>query len=142
MIDLITDKKSIKRAILSNQHRASKTSNQSTLIQSKVIVRKKYENARLELYPDWKNGDISYEEYIDLKQAIEERIQLLDKDIDNIKQAQNSQKSLRATSDNDLLNKLQLFDRFSRSLLVNTIDRILVFEDNHIIIRTNCNLDY
>lgn len=116
--------------------------NQYTLIQSKVIERKKYENARLELYPDWKNGDISYEEYIDLKQAIEERIQLLDKDIDNIKQAQNNLKSLRVTSENNLLNKLQHFDRLSRSLLVNTIDRILVFEDNHIIIKTKCNYDY
>ena len=142
LIDINADKERIKQAFLINHNHTTKNSNQSTLIQSKVIERKKYENARLELYPDWKNGDISYEEYIDLKQAIEERIQLIDKDIENIKQAQNNLKSLRATSENVLLNKLQLFDRLSRSLLVNTIDRILVFEDNHIIIKTKCNYDY
>ncbi len=47
--------------------------------------RGKTEQMKLSLYPDWKNGDLTRDEYLKLKKQFEQKLSQLDKRIDTIK---------------------------------------------------------
>lgn len=55
------------------------------VIQERIAERQRYENAIIELYPDWKNGDITQEEYHALKQTMQERINSIGIVLENLK---------------------------------------------------------
>ena len=66
------------KQINSGKKRRTESSHLQKTLQTQRAEREKCRRMILDLYPDWKNGDISKEEYLLLKQNITERIEALD----------------------------------------------------------------
>lgn len=111
-------------------------SSYQSVIQERIAERQRYENAIIELYPDWKNGDITREEYTDLKRAIEARIVNINAMIDDLKQRNESLKQLPEGIRNDKKIQQHSIPCLSRFLLIALIDRICINENNNISIKT------
>jgi hypothetical protein len=91
----------------------------------------------VDLYPDWKNGIITQDEYMMLKQNISEKIETLDKMIGNIlKTAKNYEEGVDA--ENEFISHFKKHGKIkslTRKLLLELIDEILVHEGGNITIK-------
>ena len=99
--------------------------------------REKCIKASAELYLDWKNSDISREEYQRIRLNLNKKLEKLDETIANL---ESSQKKL--DDENEVLNsfaehfiKHRNIKSLSRSVLVELIDKILVHEGGKITIK-------
>lgn len=94
----------------------------------------KAELMMLDLYPDWKAGIITREEYVELKKRFEEQknnaIQKIQEIVGKIEEAEKGQ-----DGNNQFLNnfiKYRNLDRLTREVIVALIDMIYIYEDNNI----------
>ena len=90
----------------------------------------------VDLYPDWKNGTITKEEYMTLKEGISERMKALD---DKIAELQSSLEndSNGVTQENDFITHFKQYgkiEKLTRPILTELVDTILVHEDDNITI--------
>lgn len=102
--------------------------------------RNKSEKARCELYIDWKNGDITHEEYIDFKKRITERINILNAEIKDI---QMNKTKTKADTTAELLgfrDKGRGICRLTRSFLIALVDRICIRENNSILVKVKYDI--
>ena len=98
----------------------------------------------LDLYPDWKNGILSQEEYLTLKTNLQESIASLDQSIEHLK------KSIKSTdrqseSENPFIEhfrKYQTISELSRPIVAELIESIYVYEDRIIRIVPRFQTDY
>ena len=104
----------------------------------------KNENIRLALYPDWKNGDITKEEYQKLKQHYDSENTLLLNKINNIKRELYAQEN-----DTDSINNfLKTFIKYkeitslNREILIALVDYIYIHEGGHITIEFKYEDEY
>ena len=118
----------------------SKNAVQSNLLQKSldknIAERDKYKNMMVDLYPDWKSGTITKEEYMTLKEGISERIKALD---DKITELQNSleNNSNGIIQENDFITHFKQYGRIeklTRPILTELVDTILVHEGGNITI--------
>ncbi len=118
----------------------SKNSTQSNLLQKSldknIAECDKYKNMMVDLYPDWKNGTITKEEYMTLKEGISERMKALD---DKIAELQSSLEndSNGVTQENDFITHFKQYgkiEKLTRPILTELVDTILVHEDDNITI--------
>ncbi len=94
------------------------------------------EKMKLSLYPDWKNGDLSREEYLALKENFDKEICILDASITNL-QAQIEELSLGVDSSNPFLAEFKQYQNLqtlSRPVVTTLIDMIYVKEKDGIVI--------
>lgn len=101
-----------------------------------IAERDKYKNMMVDLYPDWKNGAITKEEYMTLKEGIGERIKALD---DKIAELQNSLENYAngVSRENDFIYHFKQYGRIeklTRPILTELVDTILVHENGNITI--------
>lgn len=101
-----------------------------------IAERDKYKNMMVDLYPDWKNGAITKEEYMTLKEGIGERIKTLD---DKIAELQNSLENYAngVSRENDFIYHFKQYGRIeklTRPILTELVDTILVHENGNITI--------
>ena len=97
----------------------------------------KYKQMVLDLYPDWKNGLISKEEYLQLKEQLNEKISGLERSLISL---QKSQEEFTAgiPADNAFLThftKCGTIEKLTRPLLVELVDKIYVHEGGKITIK-------
>lgn len=98
----------------------------------------------LDLYPDWKNGILSQEEYLTLKTNLQESIASLDQSIEHLK------KSIKSTDrqsefENPFIEhfrKYQTISELSRPIVAELIESIYVYEDRIIRIVPRFQTDY
>ena len=88
----------------------------------------------MDLYPDWKNGVLSQEQFLTLKANTQEQLSALDASIEKL---QNSIADLKKDmgADNDFLRRfreLGTVPYLTRPLVTELIDKILVHEDRRI----------
>ena len=107
----------------------------------KLIGDRRFLNGMLlELYPDWKRGDITKEEYVNLKNEFQTRVQKIDKKIKELKEKIEEQEN---GMENNLFiesfRKLGNIEKLTRPLVTELIDEILVHEGNRITVRLKCN---
>lgn len=105
-------------------------------LNNQISERDKYKKMQLDLYPDWKNGVISREEYLSLKQSMTEKIQYLEEKIECITKTIKERED-GVSSDNEFLvhfKKYGNIDKLTRPLLNELVDSILVHEDGNITI--------
>lgn len=100
-----------------------------------VDEREKTKNIMLELYPDWKSGVISKEEYLTLKDNMDKKLKELDKKIADLEKMlkQDDEK----TKQNDFLShfaKHGKIEKLTRPILTELVDSILVHSDGNITI--------
>ena len=90
----------------------------------------------LSLYPDWKSGVITKEEYMVLKEGIAEKINALDKKINDL-QAQINDCENSAPKENDFVAHFKKYGKIkelTRPILTELVDSILVHKDGNITI--------
>ena len=96
--------------------------------------REKCMKMQLDLYPDWKSGAITQEEYMLLKAKISERVIALDEMIANLKRTE--QEYSRNVSDENAFithfKKYHGIEKLTRPMLVELIDAIYVHEGGRI----------
>ena len=95
----------------------------------------KIERMKLALYPDWKNGDISKEEYMTLKEQFEAELEGLTRSIENLqKDIDRFTHSWDGTLLSDI-SKFVQFERLTREMIVELIDCVYVHEGGGITIQ-------
>ena len=98
--------------------------------------REKALKAVAELYPDWKNGEITREEYMRIKTILNEKIEKLDAIIENLEQDQ-KQNSGKVKSNGfvEHFMKYRNIKILTRPMLVELIDKIIIHEGGRITIK-------
>ena len=99
--------------------------------------KEKVERIKLSLYPDWKNGDISKEEYQRLKLDFDGQLAVLNETIGQM-QAELAENDNGVNSSNAFLNafvKHRNLDRLTREVLVELVDVIYVHEGGELTIQ-------
>lgn len=105
-------------------------------IEKQIAEREKFKNMMLSLYPDWKSGVITKEEYMVLKEGIAEKINALDKKINDL-QAQINDCENSAPKENDFVAHFKKYGKIkelTRPILTELVDSILVHKDGNITI--------
>ena len=90
MVDVAVEMDEIIQKINSCSTRKKETSHIKKAIETQMQEREKYTRMMVDLYPDWKNGLISQEEYLALKQTITDKIKTLDKTLENLNETAKS----------------------------------------------------
>jgi len=88
----------------------------------------------MDLYPDWKNGILTQEEYLTLKTNLQESIAALDKSIDSLKKSIEKAEScpLEENAFITHFRKYQTVSELSRPIVTELIEAIYVNEDHSI----------
>ena len=111
---------------------------QKTLEQQKA-EREKYRRMSLELYPDWKSGILSREEYLSLREDLTGKIQTLDTTIEKLHQTA-EQYAGNMEQENEFLahfRKYRNFTELTRPMLTELVREIRVYEGGRIEIILN-----
>ena len=97
----------------------------------------RYKQMVLDLYPDWKNGLISKEEYLQLKEQLNEKISGLERSLASLQKSQD-EFSNGLPDDNAFLTHFTQYGRIeslTRPLLVELVDKIYIHEGGKITIK-------
>ena len=122
-----------------NQRIHVKKSSARTLaaLAAKKHERKQLEKMKLELYPDWKNGDITKNEYQQLKEQMDVRLASVEENIAALEQSMEETKN-GVDSSNAFLSsflKYRNIQTLTREILVELVDEVRVHEGGSITIR-------
>lgn len=122
------------KAINNSSKRKQETDHLKKTLQIHEKEREKCMKMQLDLYPDWKSGAITQEEYMLLKAKISERVIALDEMIANLKRTE--QEYSRNVSDENAFithfKKYHGIEKLTRPMLVELIDAIYVHEGGRI----------
>ena len=111
--------------------------NIENIINSKQKDINKISNLKRNLYEDWKNGDITKEEYVEYKKKYENDIERLKVNIDKLKieQQKNERKSISKCEWIEKLKKKKCITELSRDIIIELINNIYVHENGDITIQ-------
>ena len=101
-----------------------------------VAQREQIKNMMLDLYPDWKSGAITKEEYLALKENMGEKVKKLDEKISDFERMLESDNTAQ-TAGNDFISHFKQYgkiDKLTRPILTELVDSILVHSDGNITI--------
>jgi len=137
MVNVAIEMDDILKKINSCSERRKESEHLKKAIETQTAEREKCKRMLVDLYPDWKNGIITREEYMMLKQNITEKIETLDEMIANIlKTAKNYEEGVDA--ENEFVSHFKKYGKIkalTRKLLLELIDEILVHEGGNITIK-------
>jgi DNA invertase Pin-like site-specific DNA recombinase len=137
MIDAAVKLDEVLDKINASKKRKTESPHIQNTLKTTQAQREKCMKMLIDLYPDWKNGDITKEEYLLLKQNITEQIDTLDSMITSL----NSTKAEYEKGVNDENEFIAHFKKYgkikelTRPLLIELVDKILVHEDGGITIQ-------
>lgn len=137
MIEAAVSMDEILKRINKSELRKSRCEHIEGALKVRTDEREKLKNMILELYPDWKSGVISKEEYIDLKEDLSKKIKALDSVIENLEKTAREYKN-GVCEENDFISHFKKFGnikKLSRPLLLELVEEILVYEGGDIKIR-------
>lgn len=101
-----------------------------------INEREKLKNMMLELYPDWKSGVISKEEYIDLKENLSVKIEKLDGKIAGFENMLGDNDD-SSPKENDFITHFKQYgkiEKLTRPILTELVDTVLIHKDGNITI--------
>jgi len=122
----------------SSTRRKESTHLQRTLMLQQA-ERDKCMRAMADLYPDWKSGVISQEEYLIIKAKLNEKVAALDAMIANLRKTAEEYEA-GVTDENEFIThfiKYKNIDRLTRPMLVELVKEILVYEGGRIEVTLN-----
>lgn len=93
-----------------------------------IAEREQIKAMMLDLYPDWKSGAITKEEYLTLKENMSEKVIKLDERISEFEKMLDSDNQ-NQIAENDFINSLKKYgkiDKLTRPILTELVDSILV----------------
>ncbi len=140
MVDLSVEMSEIISKINSNPNRKNELGHLNSTLDFQKKEREKLFSMKLELYPDWKNGVITKDEYLHLKDGLDEKIKVLDSSImgleDKISNVSNGTgPSVGFVSD---FKKYGNITELTRPMLTDLIKDILVYEGGRIEVVFKC----
>ena len=140
MIDVAVEYDAIIKKINANTKRKSKSEALEQTLEICMNERKKNKDMLLELYPDWKNGMITQQEYLDLKKDINAKIEKFDERIKLLKEKVQEYEN-GITQANSFISNFSMrgnVDKLTRPMLTQLVEEILIHEGGNITIRLKC----
>jgi hypothetical protein len=139
MVEIATEYDEIIKAINTN---SKKKNNANLILKAMEKNEKEIEFTNdmiLNLYPDWKRGDISKEEYVRLKGDFRKKIEALEEESEALKEKLEEQENGMQNNSFVLsFKELGNIEKLTRPLLLELIDEILIHEGNRITICLKC----
>jgi len=136
-IDLLIDTEEIVKKINESKFQNVKNENIENMIISKQNDISKISNFKRTLYEDWKNGDITREEYLEYKLKYENDIQKLNQNIERLENEKLKYEK-QNISKNEWIEKFKEqkgISELSREIIIELIECIWVHEDGNITIK-------
>ena len=136
MIDSAVEMDKLIKRINSSPVKKKESSHICSAIDTHTAELKKLKGMIIDLYPDWKSGIISKEEYFTLKEQLTEKTTSLEKALENLKRTNEEFKN-GITEDNDFISHFKKYgkiDTLTRAMVVELIDKIYVHEGGRITI--------
>lgn len=136
-IDLLIDTEEIVQQINESTYQNTKNENLENVIIAKQSEIAKILNFKRMLYEDWKNKDITREEYLEYKQKYENDIERLKQNIERLKIEKKKYES-QSISSNEWIEKFRKkkgITELSRDIMMELIDCIYVKENGDIKIK-------
>ncbi len=139
MVEVATEYDEMIKAINSGAKRKTKTDFLAKALENQLKNREFLNGMILELYPDFKKGIISAEEYMSLKNDCNNKLAKVDEDIKLTKEKIEEQENgMENNSFVESFKKLGNIEKLTRALVVDLIEEILVHEDSRITVRLKC----
>ena len=136
MIDSAVEMDKLIKRINSSPVKKKESSHICSAIDTHTAELEKLKGMIIDLYPDWKSGIISKEEYFTLKEQLTEKITSLEKALENLKRTNEEFKN-GITEDDDFISHFKKYgkiDTLTRAMVVELIDKIYVHEGGRITI--------
>ena len=136
-IDLLIDTEELVKQINESTYQNTKNEN----IENMIIVKKnevsKISNYKRTLYEDWKNEDITREEYLEYKQKYENDIEKLNQNIERLENERQKYESQSISSNKwtEKFKKKKGISELSRDIVMELIDCIYVKENGNVKIK-------
>ena len=140
MIEIATEYDEIIKAINLSEKKKSKSDLLNRALKNHIRENDFLNRALLDLYPDWKRGDITKEEYMNLKNDLQSKIWKNKNEISSLEQKLKEQEN--GLEDNSFVSgfrKLGNIEKLTRPLVTELIEEILVHEGGRITIKLKCN---
>ena len=136
-IDLLINTEEIVKQINESSLQNTKSENMENMIISKQNDILKISNFKRALYEDWKNGDITRDEYLEYKQKYENDIERLRETIDRLKKEKQKYEiqNMNCHSWIEKFKKQNNIGELSRDIMMELIDCIYVHENGNITIK-------
>lgn len=138
MIDVAVEYDEVVKNIRRNSRRQENEYVEQTLNAQKK-EREKCLRASAELYPDWKNGEITREEYMRIRAGLNEKLKKLDAMISNLEESKSKLdgENIELNGFAEYFIKHRNIKALTRPVVVELIDKILVHEGGKITIKVN-----
>lgn len=114
-----------------NPQRVKESDHLRQSLETLTSQREKEYRMQLDLYPDWKSGVITQQEYLALKANIAEKIAVLDTKIENVKKTLDAY-AHGIDDENAFITAFKKYENFTeltRGMLVELVDEILVHDN-------------
>lgn len=144
MIDTAIEFEKVIEIINKNENRKNEARSIEKMLEIQNKEREKFMKTSLDLYPDWKEGIITKEEYLKLKSDIAGKIDAVDKNIENLKKtAEEFKKGI--AGENDFVSHFKRYGNLkclTRNVVIELIDEILVHEGGNITVKFKFNDEF
>ena len=136
-IDLLTNTEEMIKQINQSSFQNLKNENIENMIKIKRIELSKILNFKRTLYEDWKNEDITRDEYLEYKQKYENDIERLKQNIESL-EIEKQKYKIQNTTNNEWIEKFRKkkgITELSRDIMMELVDYIYVQENGNITIK-------
>ena len=136
-IDLLTNTEEMIKQINQSSFQNLKNENIENMIKIKRIELLKILNFKRTLYEDWKNEDITRDEYLEYKQKYENDVERLNQNIESLEIEKQKYKIQNATNNEwiEKFRKKKGITELSRDIMMELVDYIYVQENGNITIK-------
>ncbi len=139
MVEVATEYDDIIQKINSGAKRKTNKDLLTKALEKQIKNREFLEKIILELYPDFKKGIITAEEYMALKTDTNQKLEKLKEEIEATKEKIKEQENgMENNMFVESFKKLGNIEKLTRPLILELIDEILVHEDARITVRLKC----
>ena len=141
MIEVAAEYDEILKKINSDSKRKSKSNILEKALENQIAQKEKTDKMILELYPDWKNGMLSRQEYLDLKADLLGKSEKLEESINSLKKTAEDYRN-GIDENNSFVSsfkKIGSLEKLTRPVLTELIEEILVHEGGNITVRLKCS---
>ena len=139
MVEVAAEYDEIIKAINGSARRKTESELIAKAVEKNEKDRAFIESMMLELYPDWKRGDITKEEYQKLKSEFQAKIKRIDEETEALRaKLEERENGMENNSFIESFKKAGNIEVLTRALVLELIDEILVHEGGRITIRLRC----
>lgn len=143
-IDLAVSMNDLLNDLKKKQVTAKKSNRLEAMLESKLKEHDKISHLKIDLYPDWKSGMISKEEYLALKDKFDTQLEQLEASIAHIKEEIKKYKE-SISGENQFIThflKYKNIDTLSREVIVELIEMVYVHEGGSITVEFRYQDEY